>query len=120
MHRVLSACRLYRPVAPEAVPPGGDLSLYLSYLPGVPDLERAATDLHPHAGRHLYVCACRRGAFGRGGGGGGVYSPLTIALLLLIGMGGMVCVLLLTIAGRLARVLHLVERLAAWTGEDTP
>ena len=49
-----------------------------------------------------------------------MYSPLTIALLLLLGMGAFVCVLLLTIAGRLARVLHLVERLAAWTGEDTP
>ena len=49
-----------------------------------------------------------------------MYSPLTMALLLLLGMGGMVCVLLLTIARRLCRVLHLLERLAAWTGEDTP
>ena len=49
-----------------------------------------------------------------------MYSPLTMALLLLLGMGAFVCVLLLQIARRLARVLHLVERLAAWTARTRP
>ena len=49
-----------------------------------------------------------------------MYSPLTMALLLLLGMGAFVCVLLLQIARRLARVLLYLEHLAAWTREDTP